>query len=256
MKKIEQVADLIARSHRIVVFTGAGISTESGIPDFRSPGGIWTKYDPDDFTIRKFRTHQDVRKKVWKLMTDPDMMFGFAVPNPGHLAIAELEKMGKLYAVVTQNVDGLHQKAGVSEHLVFELHGDMSHAKCLKCGAHYPSEQVLQWLEQGIEDPTCPQCGGMLKPAGVFFGEQLPFDVLMESENRCRTCDLCIVVGSSLVVVPAAHMPYYAVQSKAKLVIINVGSTQLDGMAEVLIDVKAGEVMPQIIDRAKQMLSG
>lgn len=255
-EKIEQVAGLIAQFHRIVVFTGAGISTESGIPDFRSPGGIWTKYEPDDFTIQKYRSNKDVRKKVWKLMTDPDMMFGVAEPNPGHYAIAELQTMGKLYAVVTQNVDRLHQKAGISDELVFELHGDMSHAKCMTCETHYPPDRVLQWLEQGIEDPECGQCGGMLKPAGIFFGEQLPFDVLMESEKRCRNCDLCIVVGSSLQVVPAAHLPYYAVQSRAKLVIINVGPTQLDEMADVLINAKSGQVMPPIIERVKQMLAG
>lgn len=255
-EKIEKVAELVAQSQRILIFTGAGVSTESGIPDFRSPGGIWTKYDPDDFTIQKFRSDRGVRKKVWQLMTDPEMKFGFAEPNAAHLAIAELQAMGKLYAVVTQNVDGLHQKAGVSDNAVFELHGDMSHAKCLECESHYPFEQVIQWLQQCIEDPQCPKCGGILKPAGVFFGEQLPFDVLSESEKRCRNCDLCIVVGSSLQVVPAANLPYYAVQSNAKLVIINVGPTPLDAMTEVLIEADSGTVMPQIIERAKQMLSG
>ena len=255
-ENIEAVAGLIARSRRIVVFTGAGISTESGIPDFRSPGGIWTKYEPDDFTIQRYRTSQAVRKKVWRLLIDPDLKFGLAEPNPGHLAIAELQTMEKLYAVVTQNIDGLHQKAGVSGDLVFELHGDMSHAICLNCSINYTSDQVIQWLEGGIEDPPCMECGGMLKPAGIFFGEQLPPDVLMEAERRCRTCDLCIVVGSSLQVIPAAYLPQYAIQSNAKLVIVNIGSTPLDRMAHVRIDDKSSKALPRIMERAGKMLAG
>ncbi len=255
-EKIDKAAELVAQSQKIMVFTGAGISTESGIPDFRSPGGIWTKYDPDDFTIQKYRSSQEVRKKVWKLMTDPELKFGSADPNPGHLAIAELHAMGKLYAVVTQNVDGLHQKAGVPEEMVFELHGDMSHARCLGCSCHYSSEQVIEWLEKGLEDPACPQCGSILKPAGVFFGEQLPADVLTESERRSRTCDLCIVIGSSLEVLPAANIPYYAVMSKAKLMIINAAPTSLDSMAQVLMEARSGVVMPQIIEKARQIAAG
>jgi NAD-dependent deacetylase len=254
-EKIEAVAELIVQSHRIVIFTGAGVSTESGIPDFRSPGGIWTKYDPDDFTIQSYVSDKNVRKKVWRLMIDPDMMFGCAEPNPGHYAINELEAMGKLYAIVTQNVDGLHQKAGTPPELVFELHGDMSHGRCMSCGAHYPSERIIEWLEQGLDDPPCEKCGGMLKPAGVFFGEQLPMDVLTEAERRSRACDLCIVMGSSLVVTPAATLPYYAARSNAKLVIINIGSTALDGMAAIRIEGKSGEVMPRIMDIVKRKLA-
>jgi len=253
-QQIEEVADLVAKSDKIIVFTGAGVSTESGIPDFRSPGGIWTKYDPDDFTIQKFLSDSSVRKKHWQLMTDGDFKMTDAEPNPGHYAIAELEAMGKLYALVTQNVDGLHQKAGVSDDLVFQLHGDMSHAKCIKCGQRYPIEEVTEWVSQGVEEPECRNCQGILKPDAVFFGEQLPTQVLMESERRSRTCDLCIVMGSSLVVYPAAYMPMYAAQSNAKLVIINVGPTEMDRLASIRIDGKSGEIAPRIIKRAKEKL--
>jgi NAD-dependent deacetylase len=250
-QQIEQVANAIAAAKRIIVFTGAGISTESGIPDFRSPGGIWSRYDPDDFTIQKFLSDKEARKKHWRLFTDPEMTLTGAEPNPAHYAIAEIEKMGKLYGVITQNIDGLHQKAGVSDDMVFQLHGDLSHAKCMGCGIRYPMEEVIKWLEQGIEEPECEACKGIMKPDGVLFGEQLPADVLAESERRSRTCDLCIVIGSSLVVYPAAMMPMYALQAGAKLVIINVGPTEMDGMAWVRIDAKAGEVLPRIIEEVR-----
>ena len=253
-KKIEEVADLVVASERIIAFTGAGVSTESGIPDFRGPSGIWTKYDPDDFTIQKFLSDKEVRKKHWEMLTDPEVKMTGAEPNPAHYAIAELEKMGKLYAVITQNVDGLHQKAGVSEHMIFQLHGDMSHAKCLSCGKRYSMEEMAERVRQGILEPTCDHCTGILKPNAVFFGEQLPADVLMESERRSRTCDLCIVLGSSLVVFPAANIPIYAVRSGAKLVIINVGPTELDGMAHIRIEARAGQVTPRIITRAKEKM--
>jgi NAD-dependent deacetylase len=253
-QQIEEVADLVAKSEKVIAFTGAGVSTESGIPDFRGPGGIWSKYDPEDFTIQRFLSNEEIRKKHWQMLTASDLKMTGAKPNPAHYAIAELEKMGKLYAVVTQNVDGLHQKAGVSGDMVFELHGDLSHAKCLSCTTRYPMEDVEEWVRQGVEEPQCMSCGGMLKPDAVFFGEQLPTEVLMESERRARSCDLCIVLGSTLVVYPAAYIPMYAVQSKAKLVIINMGPTELDEMASVRIDAKAGEVTPQIIARAKEKL--
>ena len=253
-QQIEEVADLIVGSDRIIAFTGAGVSTESGIPDFRGPGGIWTKYDPDDFTIQKFLSDEAVRKKHWELLTDPEVKMTGAEPNPAHYAIAELEKMDKLYGVITQNVDGLHQKAGVSEDMVFQLHGDMSHAKCLSCGKRYPMEDMAERVRQGIAEPTCDYCSGILKPDAVFFGEQLPADVLMESERRSRTCDLCIVLGSSLVVFPAANIPIYAVRSGAKLVIINIGPTELDEVAHVRIEGKAGQVTPRVIARVKEKM--
>lgn len=251
-KQIEEVAALIVKAERIVVFTGAGVSTESGIADFRGPDGIWSKYDPDDFTIDKFLSDKNARKMLWHLLTGSGLNMTKAKPNPAHYAIAELEKMGKLSGVITQNVDGLHQKAGVSQEMVFQLHGDLSHAVCLRCGKRYPMEEIVEWFRSGIDEPECRECKGMLKPDAVLFGEQLPHQVLMESERRARGCDLCIVLGSTLVVYPAALMPMYAQREGARLVIINLGPTELDRLAHIRIEGKAGEVTPKIIQKAKE----
>ena len=252
-RQIEEAARLVADARRVIVFTGAGVSTESGIPDFRGPGGLWSRYDPEDFTIERFLSDRAVRVRHWQLLTGNEFIVADAEPNPGHYAIAELQTMGKLYGVITQNVDGLHQKAGVSEGMVFELHGDLSHAKCLSCSQRYPMQQVKEWLRQGIQEPQCPACKGMLKPDAVFFGEQLPYEVLMESERRSRNCDLCLVLGSTLVVYPAASMPVHALQAGARLVIINMGPTAMDDLATLRIEGKAGEVMPRIVAKAKEL---
>ncbi|MCJ7521569.1 MAG: NAD-dependent deacylase [Dehalococcoidia bacterium] len=251
---MEELADLIVKSQKVVVFTGAGISTESGIPDFRGPDGIWTKYDPSDFTYQKFVGDREARKRIWKMKD----MFGFSwndfQPNPAHYAIAELEKMGKLDCIITQNVDGLHQKAGNSEDLVIQLHGNMSWVKCISCGDRHPFEEIEKWVRSGIEDPECVHCGGILKPEGVFFGEAMPIWETMEAEKRSRQCDLCIVIGSSLVVYPAALMPEYALRSGAKVAIINEGETSLDHAAHIRISKKAGEVMSDVLKRVKRKL--
>lgn len=251
-EQIDKVASLVAGARRIVVFTGAGVSTESGIPDFRGPDGLWSRYDPEDFTIERFLSSREVRKKHWQLLTGTEFVTGDAKPNPAHFAVTELQTMGKLYGVVTQNIDGLHQKAGVSKDLVFELHGDLSHAKCMNCRRRFPIEEVKGWLKPGVDEPQCPDCSGMLKPDAVFFGEELPFHVLTESEARSRGCDLCIVLGSTLVVYPAAGIPVQALRSGAKLVIINMGPTALDELATVRIEGKAGEILPQVVARARK----
>jgi len=253
-RQIEKVASLITDAQRVLVFTGAGVSTESGIPDFRGTDGIWQKYDPEDFTIQKFLSDEQVRKKQWQLLSSGDLSMTRVQPNPAHLAITELEDMGKLYAVVTQNVDGLHQKAGLPQEKVFQLHGDLSHAVCLGCGRRYPMEMVAEWLKQGMEDPACHLCMGMLKPDAVLFGEQLPIKVLMESERRSKKCDVCVVLGSTLSVYPACLIPQYAAQAGATLVIINIGPTELDHLAHVRIEGKAGDIAPQIIRCVKQRL--
>jgi NAD-dependent deacetylase len=252
-RQIEQTARLIADAKRVIVFTGAGVSTESGIPDFRGAGGLWSRYDPEDFTIERFLSDRSVRVKHWQLLTGNEFIVADAAPNPGHYAITELQAMGKLCGVITQNVDGLHQKAGVPERMVFELHGDLSHAKCLGCGRRYPMQEVKHWLRSGVEEPQCPACGGMLKPDAVFFGEQLPYEALMESERLSKSCDLCLVLGSTLLVYPAASMPVYALQAGARLVIINVGPTAMDDLATVRIEGRAGEVLPRIVAKAKEM---
>ena len=242
-----QVADLILSSKRIVVFTGAGVSTESGIPDFRSPGGIWSRFDPEDFTYQKFVSDVEARRKHWQLLGEGSLTTG-AKPNPAHYAVAELDGLGMLDCIITQNVDNLHQKAGVPDEKVFELHGNLLWAVCLGCGRRYPFDQIVVRLEQGEEIPDCEACHGILKPDAVFFGEALPTDVLMEATRRSQGSDLCIVIGSTLVVYPAAYMPQYAVNSGAKLVIINLSSTPMDSDADVLIRAKAGEAMSKVLE--------
>jgi len=246
-----QVAELIINARKLVVFSGAGISTESGIPDFRSPGGIWSRFDPDDFTYQKFVADPEARRKQWRMLGDGHLTTD-ARPNAAHYAIAELDKMGRLDCVITQNVDNLHQKAGVPDDRVFELHGNLQRAVCLGCGRVYPFEQIKLRLDKGEEIPDCEDCHGMLKPNAVFFGEQLPSDVLTEASNRSSGCDLFIVVGSTLVVYPAAYMPVYAVQAGARLVIVNLSSTPMDREAAVLINAKAGEAMSRIVDKVKE----
>lgn len=251
---IEETVELIVSSKKLVVFTGAGVSTESGIPDFRSPGGIWSKFNPDDFTYQKFLKDPEVRKRQWQMFS-MFRMIDLVQPNPAHYAIAELDKLGKLDCVITQNVDGLHQKAGVPEEKVIELHGTTKWVKCLGCGKRYPMSEIANRLEAGVEDPVCDDCGGILKRATISFGEPMPVKETSEAERRSRECDLMIVVGSSLVVYPAAYMPIYATESGAKLVIINVGTTSMDRFANVCINEKAGEVMSKILERVKSRLA-
>ena len=236
----------------MVVFTGAGISTESGIPDFRSPGGIWDRFDPDDFTYQKFVTDPEARRKQWQMLREGGLTTE-ATPNPAHYAIAELDKLGMLDCVITQNVDNLHQRAGVSSDKVLELHGNMQWVKCLGCGKRYSLEQVKARLEESEEIPDCETCHGILKPDAVFFGEPLPEKVLKEATHRSHNCDLFIMIGSTLIVYPAAYMPLYAVDSGAKLVIINLSPTPIDGRATVLIRAKAGETMSRVIKRVTEI---
>jgi NAD-dependent deacetylase len=250
----EEIAQLIVQSQRIVVFTGAGISTESGIPDFRGPNGLWTKVDPSDFTYQRFVGDREVRKRIWQMNTTGGFGFAGVEPNPAHRAVAELEKLGKLDCVITQNVDGLHQKAGNSEDKVIQLHGNMQWVKCIGCKARHRFEEVQQWIEGGVEVPECLQCGGILKPDAVFFGEAMPVQETAEAERRSSSCDLCIVIGSTLVVYPAGLMPQYAVNAGAKLVIINDGETALDRAADVRIAARASEVMSLTITKLKEKL--
>jgi NAD-dependent deacetylase len=251
-EKIKNVAQMIDKAGRVVIFTGAGVSTESGIPDFRSPGGLWSKFDPDDFTIDKFLSSAQTRKKMWKLLLEGGLMAD-AAPNAAHLAIAELEKMGKLSCVITQNVDNLHQKAGNDPSRVHELHGNMQWLICLNCGQKYPLENLTQNISSDDSIPDCKKCSGILKPDVIFFGEALPHKVLAMATNEAQECDLFIVIGSSLVVYPAANMPLYAKRAGAGIVIINLGETQQDDIADVIIDHSAGDTMTKIMTRLKEI---
>ena len=251
--KTSAAADMIIESRKLVVFTGAGVSTESGIPDFRSPGGIWSKFDPDDFTIEKFLYSPETREKQWRILVEGGI-FTDAQPNQAHLSIAELEKLDKLDCVITQNVDNLHQKAGNSPEKVIELHGNMRWVECLGCNERYPVEDIAQRSKKGKGVPDCEKCHGILKPDVVFFGEALPEEALQKATYRSRNCDLLIAIGSSLVVYPAAYMPVYAKEAGAKLVIINLDKTSYDSSADICINSKAGETMESILNKVKEKL--
>jgi NAD-dependent deacetylase len=250
MEGIEQLAQLILESKKVVVFTGAGISTESGIPDFRGPGGIWSKYDPEDFTIQKFLSSPVARKTVWSMSAEGGLLTE-AEPNPAHHAIAELYQLGKLDCVITQNIDNLHQKAGVPEDKVFELHGNTRWAVCLSCRRRFPMPEVLQKIKEGVEVPDCPDCQGILKPDAVLFGEALPQETLREATRRSQNCDLFIVIGSTLVIYPAAYMPTYAREAGARLAIVNLTPTPLDHYATVVIQGRAGEIMSKVMEKVR-----
>jgi NAD-dependent deacetylase len=251
--KINKVAQMIAASKRLVVFTGAGISTESGIPDFRGPDGLWTKVDPEDFTIDRFLRSGETRKKVWYYLVEGGLMIN-AEPNRAHLAIAELEKMNKLSSVITQNIDNLHQRAGNDPKKVHELHGNMQWLVCLDCHERYSVEMMRRKHPSPDFFPVCEKCQGILKPDVVFFGEMLPPDTLISAERESEQCDLFIVIGSTLVVYPAAYMPIYAKQSGAKIVIINMGDTGHNDIADVIINAPAGDIMTRIITRLKEII--
>ncbi len=253
MNDIEKVAGIVHSSKKIVVFTGAGISTESGIPDYRSPGGIWDKYDPNELTYQKFLTVQASREKYWERQKNLWPIIAAAKPNAGHIAIAELHKMGKLDCIITQDGDGLHQRSGVPEDKVIELHGTWTRALCLSCGRKYPSDEVQVRLEAGEKVPTCEVCGGIMKPDVIQFGQSMPEKETHEAQNRAASCHLFLVCGSSLVVYPAAEMPLIALGVGAKLVIINLMSTPHDDYADVVINEKIGDVLPRIIEQAKRL---
>jgi len=250
---IDEAADLVAAAKRIVVFTGAGISTESGIPDFRSPGGIWQKYTPVEY--RDFIASETARRKYWKLHFEMYVGAVNANPNPAHLAIAEMNAMGILDCVITQNIDFLHQRAGVPDEKVIELHGTVKWVDCLSCGRRLDRQVVQKRLEAGEEVPRCEVCGGILKPATISFGQAMPEKETSEAIRRASACDLCLTAGSSLVVYPAAQIPEYAYQAGAKLVILNLTSTHLDALGKVVIREKLGIVLPEIVQRARSKMS-
>jgi NAD-dependent deacetylase len=252
-KQISVVAHMVMNATNIVVFTGAGISTESGIPDFRSPGGIWTKFDPDDFTIDKFLRSPDTREKQWRLLHEGGLIAD-SEPNRAHFAVADLEKMGKLSCVITQNVDNLHQKAGNAPDKVYELHGNMKRVRCMSCNKSYPMQEVLEKYISTNDVPVCEECQGILKPDAVFFGESLPQKTLQSAIHHSAQCDLFIVIGSSLVVYPAASLPMYAKEAGAKLVIINQAETPYDATADVVIHHSAGDVMQGILAEVRGKL--
>jgi len=253
-EQFEKVAQWIVISKRIVVFSGAGLSTESGIPDFRSPGGVWDKYDPEDFYFQNFITSEVSREKYWQMATEMWEPIKKAQPNPAHLAIAELERLGKLDCVITQNIDGLHFKAGNSEEKVLQLHGTAIFVSCLSCKRRYDRDEIQERLKKAQKAPRCDDCGGILKPATISFGQSMPEKETQEAYHRSSICDLFIVIGSSLVVQPAASMPLVAKRNGARLIIINRDPTPYDDMADLVIHGQAGSIMASILEHVKRGL--
>jgi NAD-dependent deacetylase len=253
--QIEKVVELIVNAKRIVVFVGAGLSTESGIPDFRSPGGVWDKYDPEDFYYQNFLSSETSREKYWQMATEMYASMKDARPNQAHLAVAELEKLGKMECLITQNIDGLHFKAGNSPEKVLELHGTAMYVTCLSCNKRYDRDAIQLRIKQGEKSPRCDECTGLLKPATISFGQSMPEWETREAYERSATCDLFIVIGSSLVVQPAASMPVVAHTRGAKLVIINRDETACDDIADIIIQSQAGPIMAAILERVRQKFS-
>ncbi|MDZ7816998.1 MAG: Sir2 family NAD-dependent protein deacetylase [Planctomycetota bacterium] len=245
-ESIERAARILKDSERAFVFTGAGVSTESGIPDFRSPGGVWSKYRM--ITYQEFLADNEARKEQWALHRDMYEGFKDCRPNAAHYGIAKLYEKGAVEAVVTQNIDSLHQEAGVSDEDVIELHGNEKKVKCLDCSRLYGREDIQRQLLDGTEVPLCPECGGIMKTTTIWFGEQLPKNAIDRSFELASSCECCMVVGSSLQVYPAALIPEQAVRSGAKLIVINRDPTPLDEHAEEVIGGKAGEALKKLAE--------
>ena len=232
---------LLDEARRAVVFTGAGISTESGIPDFRSPGGIWTRYAPIDFS--EFLASEEARRESWrrKFATHPTILA--AQPNRGHRAVAELVRRGTVAAVITQNIDGLHQASGVPAEQVIELHGNSTYAHCLDCARRYEIAEVRTAFERDGTAPVCEACGGWVKTATISFGQAMPVEAMRRADFETMAADLFIVAGSSLVVYPAAGFPELAKRNGATLVIVNREQTSLDPIADLVLNRAIGETL-------------
>ncbi len=250
IEAIEQVAGWIDEAERVAVLTGAGISTDSGIPDFRGPKGLWTKNPEAEkmATIQNYVAEPEVRVRSWKSRLET--LSGNAEPNDGHRALVELERRGKLHALITQNVDGLHIKAGSSREKVIEIHGTMSEVACLSCGERMPMERALMRVRAGEEDPQCKSCGGILKSATISFGQGLVEEDLVRSQEVAETCDLMLAVGTTLGVTPIANVVPVARHAGARIVIVNGSPTEMDSLAHALLRGSISEVLPRIVGRA------
>ena len=243
---IARLGDLVHEAAVIVPFTGAGISTECGIPDFRSPGGIWTKNRPIPFD--DFLASQEARNESWRRRFAMQDQFGDAQPGRGHRALASLYRTGKVPAVVTQNIDNLHQASGIAPEHVVELHGNTTSALCLDCSERYE----LPWVRKRMDAangcaPDCPSCGGFIKTATISFGQAMPDDAMRRAQDLAQSCDLFLAIGSSLVVWPAAGFPLMAKRNGARLVIINREPTEFDDIADLVVQQDIGAVLAPFI---------
>lgn len=244
---IEAIRGWVEEAQRIVVLTGAGISTDSGIPDFRGPQGVWTK-DPAAekmATLSHYMGDPEVRKRSWRMRLD--MLAHEREPNAGHLAIVELERRAKLHALVTQNVDGLHQKAGTSPERVIEIHGTLHEVMCMACDDRAPMERALARVRAGEADPPCRSCGGILKSATISFEQNLVPEDLTRSQRVAEECDLMLAVGSTLGVYPVAGVVPIAQQTGARIVILNAEPTEMDDLANAVVRGSISELLPRML---------
>ncbi len=241
------VRDWIDEARRVVVLTGAGISTDSGIPDFRGPKGVWTKNPGAEkmATLQHYVADPEVRRRAWQNRLESPAWR--AEPNEGHRALVDLERRGKLHTLITQNVDGLHHKAGTSPEIVVEIHGNVREVTCLDCGDRAPMERALERVRAGEDDPACRSCGGILKSATISFGQGLVAEDLMRSERAARTCDLMLAIGTTLGVYPVAGVVPAAKDSGARVVIINAEPTEMDGLADAVLRGAIGAVLPRLV---------
>ncbi len=238
------LVEAVERAERIVFFTGAGISTESGIPDYRSPGGLWTKIQPIYF--QDFVTSEEARLADWRRRFRFRDEVKAAPPNQGHLAIARLIEAGKASRVITQNIDGLHQRAGVSTERIIEIHGNATYATCLDCGRRYELDAMEEVITRTGASPRCRACGGLVKAAVISFGQAMPAREMMQAEHAMEDTDLCIAIGSSLQVQPAASLPMVAKYNGARLIIVNRDPTPLDEIADLVLRGPIGEVFARL----------
>jgi NAD-dependent deacetylase len=243
-EEIARLQELIARSRRIVGFTGAGISTESGVPDFRTPGSPWMKNRPIPFA--DFLRSPLVRREAWRRKFEMDDIYSHAKPARAHRAIARMIAQERMPAVVTQNIDGLHQAAGVPAEAVIELHGNGTYATCLDCGAHHALPEIRAHFEAHGDPPDCLACGGIVKSATISFGQGMPPAAMARAKALAQEADLFLVLGSSLVVFPAAALPVLAKKSGARLVIVNRQPTELDELADLVVHTEIGPLMDRL----------
>ncbi|MHA1796864.1 MAG: NAD-dependent protein deacylase [Candidatus Helarchaeota archaeon] len=244
-KNILKAVEIIQNSNRIVAFTGAGASTESGIEDFRSEGGLWSKYDPSIYASYQYFLIDP--SKFWEMHGELVEILENAKPNPVHFGLVELEKMGKMKAIITQNIDNLHKKAGSGTHdniPIYELHGTYTELECLECKKQFKFDEVNY---KDVAYPTC-ECGGYIKPKVVLFGESLPYGVLEGAIESCKDCDCFLMIGSSLVVSPANFLPSIAKETGAKVIFINKDTTTMDFLADIFLQGKAGEIFSKLIE--------
>jgi len=239
---------LIAAARRVVVLTGAGISTDSGIPDFRGPQGVWTRNPEAEkmATLQHYMTDPEIRRRSWQVKLEGSRQR--REPNAGHRALVELEKRGKLDTLITQNVDGLHQDAGTDPARVIEIHGTLREAVCMACGERTPMDQALVRVAAGEEDPECRRCGGILKSATISFGQGLVAEDLARAERAARECDLLLAIGTTLTVYPIAAVVPVAHEAGARILILNAEPTAMDGLADVVLRGGIGEILPRLLD--------